>query len=348
MKTSVRQRIAIAMSAVLLANAAASGFSWVWYTRAARFADASRAATATARSAASVSQAVSRFMGDANGLAAFLAAGSAPAAATAIAATMLESDREVDRALARMGAGSQSADLRARWEELRVVTYGWIDEVASSGRSPLRIRTAGGGRYRVGVTSDLALPASVASLDAAGLRDAARSRAEALRDGSLRRVLQDADARAARAAASEEDARTLARNGTAGLLALSVLVAIAASAWIYRTIATPLAAARTFAATVAAGDLRATMERHSTDEIGELTRTVSEMKDAVVRKVDTMREMAGAVLVTADGVAAAASHAGAVARSLPGAAEAGLSADVEDVESRANTLVGLAEQMLSA
>lgn len=334
------------MTAVLLANAAAAVFSWAWYTRAARFGEESRRATQTARSAATVSLNVSEFMGNANGLAVFVAGSARPEAATAVYAAVVGSDRAVDTAMGPLVSVAGADEVRRLWTDLRLVTYGWINAEAAKGGSPMRIRTDGRGHFRAGVRSDLVLPAGAQGLDEAGLRDAVRTKSEILRDGALRRVVRAADARAAAAAIDEDAARTLATNGTAGLLVLSLAVAVAASSWIYASIARPLEEARRFAATVAGGDLRVTMGRHASDEIGALTRSVEEMKDVVVHKIDVMREMAGAVLVTADGVAQAAGHAGEVAAELSDAEPCGLTADIADVRMRAKTLVSLAEQML--
>lgn len=86
------------------------------------------------------------------------------------------------------------------------------------------------------------------------------------------------------------------------LAALGLVVAIVAAVGLYRSIALPLSRARAFADTVASGHLEASFAHHRKDEIGALTHAVENMKDAVVRRIAVMREMAGAVLVTAESV----------------------------------------------
>lgn len=138
------------------------------------------------------------------------------------------------------------------------------------------------------------------------------------------------------------------RNATLVLVVLSVLVAGLASLWLYRTIARPLGEARDFANRVAGGELDASFDRHSDDEIGTLTRAVANMKDTVASRVEVMREMAGVVIVNADDVHNAARHARVSLDGRPAApfAAGDLERDLDEVVARAETLTGLAAQML--
>ena len=89
-----------------------------------------------------------------------------------------------------------------------------------------------------------------------GLEELSRAvtvRGDILRKATLRSLVSDAGASAISATRAEAGARLLARNVTLGLVALSLVAAVAASVWLYRSIVVPVIAARRFADAVARG-----------------------------------------------------------------------------------------------
>jgi HAMP domain-containing protein len=347
MGLSVRARIALAMTVVVAANAAAAAFSWAYYSRAAEFGTAARQASVAARAASAAAQRITEFSADTSSLAFSLAGKARPQDTSALYGAVQGTDVAVSDALAALSkvtTGTMGSSLTTQWNEVRRVTYAWINAEAVSGGSVLRLRQLPDGRYQAGTASNITLPSDLQSMPAAGLAAASRQRVAALKDGSLRTLSRDADALSAQAAVDEEQARALARNGTAVLVLASLVLATAAAGWLHGTITRPLATAKLFADSVADGDLGATFDRHSDDEIGALTRSVEGMRDAVVRDLGVMREMAGAVLVTADGVRDAAAHALATI-DAGGDFDESLAEDVVDVVTRAEVLMDLASEM---
>ncbi|TLM77127.1 MAG: HAMP domain-containing protein, partial [Actinobacteria bacterium] len=194
----------------------------------------------------------------------------------------------------------------------------------------------------------LGLPPDLAALGDSALRDRVRSLGEALSAGTLRVIANDADTEARLATDRAVQTRESAWKVTVWAIALGALVTLAASAWLYRTIAVPLGRARRYAEEVAAGRADAGLPRHTADEIGALTRAVEAMKEALAGRVAVMREMAGVVIFQAEGVGVAARHALGVQEH---ADANGAGADLEDMHEvvrRAETLRDLAEQMLQA
>jgi HAMP domain-containing protein len=347
MGLSVRARIALAMTVVVAANAAAAAFSWAYYSRAAEYGATARQATIAARAAASAAQRLSEFSADTGSLAFSLAQSSRPEETSGLYGAVQGTDVAVTdalRALSNVTTGTTGATLSTQWDATRRVTYAWINAEAVAAGSTLRLRRLDDGRYQAGTASNITLPADLQGMPASGLASASRQRVSALKDGTLRTVLHEADAASALATTEEEQARALARNGTAALVVASLVLAMAAAAWLHGTIARPLATAKRFADAVAAGDLGATFEHHAGDEIGTLTRSVEEMRDAVVHDLAVMREMAGAVLVTADGVRDAATHALATI-DAGGDFDESLAEDVVAVVTRAEVLMDLASEM---
>jgi methyl-accepting chemotaxis protein len=335
------------MSIVVVANAAAATFSWLYYSRAAEFGAAARAASVSARAAAAAAQRLTEFSADTSSLAFSLARSARPQDTSALYGAVQGTDVAVTDGLAslsRVATGDTGASLSKQWDEVRRVTYAWVNAEAVAGGSVLRLRQLPDGRYQAGTVSNITLPADLRSMPAAGLANASGLRVAALKDGTLRTLSRDADALSAQAAAEEEQARALARNGTAALVVASLVLAMAAAVWLHGTITRPLATAKRFADSVAGGDLGATFTHHAGDEIGALTHSVEAMRDAVVHDLAVMREMAGAVLVTADSVRDAATHALATI-DASGEFDESLAEDVVDVVSRAEVLMDLASEM---
>jgi len=154
------------------------------------------------------------------------------------------------------------------------------------------------GKLRSSVSTNVDVGADFSGMEPSAVRRAVRGQAEAFTKGTLRVALSDATADASAARAAAVEARDTAKAVTLGAIALSVLVALAAAVWLYRTIAGRFGRAQESARRVAAGDLDTTFEVHGNDEIGSLVEAIEEMRASVVGQLAVMREMAGAVIVT--------------------------------------------------
>ena len=98
------------------------------------------------------------------------------------------------------------------------------------------------------------------------------------------------NSKAAAATAGTADAVFhLARNALFASLVVGLVLAVAAGAWITRSITRPLEAALKVADRVAAGDLTGTIDSHGNDEVGQLLQTMQRMQAALVRVVSQVR-----------------------------------------------------------
>lgn len=347
MKTTVRGRIALAMTVLVIANAAGAGFSWWAYGQAARFSTEARLASARAALASAAAERVTAWSADTGTLAFAARQATLSEEVSGPYGNLLGSELAATGSLRRIGAvfGDDAPALMRQWDELRLLAYLWVNAESAEGGNDLRITRMPDGRFRAAIHSNLTAPEQVDASSAAALRSAVRTKTELLKDGSLRRIVVSSEAAALTSARREDDARLLARNGTVASLLAGLMLAVIASAWLYRSIVLPLTSARVFADRVADGEWNATFPNHRADEIGTLTHAVENMKDAFVRKAAIMTEMAGAVLVTSRQVDAATKHAQHTAAS--GAVSATtLAEDLAAVSARTETLTGLAAQML--
>ncbi len=353
MHLTVRNRIALAMTALVAANALTAGVVWVYTTRAAEYSSRSAAASEIARLAQRASAQVTQFSADANALALSVSQAQSPEQASAVYGEVMGAETAVTRALEQVDAiasESSALDLLTQWDELRLNTYVWVNAEAAAGGSPLRMTKAANGEYRASISSNITTPAGLENATRDGLRAAVRTRGSILEDATLRGLVDRSTSAAYAARVAEEQARVMARNATLALVLLSAMVAVAASVWLYRTIARPLAAAKDFADKVAAGDLATTFGTRPEDEIGTLISAVEAMKDAVVHRIAVMREMAGAVIVNAEDAGQAARHArtAALERTSRLSDAADLRSDLDDVVARVDVLNKLAAQMLES
>lgn len=344
MTLSVKQRIGIAMTLVVLVNLVAGGFSWLLHQRANDDELVSQRASARSEWVAAVSNEVFAFVSEATDVALGVTKGES-AESSAEYGDLVGADAATSRLLDRVPDdmdSAMSAGIAERWEALRPAVFAWVNAEAERADSTLRLTLGDGGEVRASTSTIIEVPAELDGLDAPLMRRAVRSQAESLIAGELRHALDDAqtDARAAELAA--EKARDTAFAVTVGAIAISLVVALVAAIWLYHTIAGPLIAAEKVARKVSAGDYSATFTKMADDEIGTLVHAVEEMRDAVVGQVNVMRELAGAVIITAGDVTAGA---GAV-RSLTPNADDQLSAVLTSVEQHSRTLSGLADQML--
>lgn len=315
MKLSVKARIVAAMITLVAVNTANAAISWNSFAAVASHnADASHA-LGLARDAERVSARLTQFVSDSRGVAFTLSRSHTPEDLSGSYGELQGSEAGVDAALRLLASGDaqQSARALSQWNELRTTTYAWLNREAESAGSSFRLTKDGGGRYRASVGTNIHETSHTASLSDEEFSRVVRNASEALTGNTLRVVGTQAEMAAAEAARREAAVRSGAVRSILMLAALGLVVAVVAATWLYRSIALPLSRARDFADTVASGHLEASFAHHRTDEIGVLTHAVEDMKNAVVRRMATMREMAGAVLVTAEDVRIEAVAAGAPA-----------------------------------
>lgn len=345
MSLNVKARIAVAMAIVVAANLAAGAYSYHYFGEAARFAADAQAASDRARLVAQVSQRLTEYFGEAGDLALAVSSAELSEERSREYGDVIGADEAVTHAVRLLSADlapAEASALTSEWADLRAVVYTWINKESTASGSGLLISRMSDGRYRASVGSNISSPETDA-LSGSSLRSAVREREEVLRDGDLRRLALAEEKRAVAAALSERAARGRAETGTVVLLGASLLAALFAATWLYQSIVTPLGRARKYAETVAAGDFAARLDHHERDEIGALTHAIESMKDSVVGKIDTMREVAGIVLVSAEELEGPVARVTAAMVSL---ADAPLARDAETLRDGTLRLARLAEQMV--
>lgn len=344
MTLSVKQRIGVAMTLVVLVNLVAGGFSWLLHQRAAGEELTSQHAAARSEWVGGVADQVFGFVSEATDVALGVTKGES-AESSAEYGDLVGADAATSRLVGRAPDdldAAMAAQIADRWAALRPAVFAWVNAEAERANSTLRLTLGDGGEVRASTSTTIEVPAELDGLDASLMRRAVRSQAEALIAGELRRALDDAESDARAAELAAEKARDTAFAVTVAAIALSVVVALVAALWLYRTIAGPLVAAEKVARRVTAGDYSAAFIEPQNDEIGALVHAVEEMRDTVVGQVSVMRELAGAVIVTAGDVTAGASS---VRKLTPNAGDT-LSSVLTSVEQHSKTLSGLADQML--
>ncbi len=146
----------------------------------------------------------------------------------------------------------------------------------------------------------------------AGATDEAERRAlqqAAGGDAAARQAAADAfvDRQRDRLRAMQDEAAAQRMRTVWGVLALmGVIVAVSAlgSAFLVRTVCQPLLALRTLAERIGHGDLTVAVATDRRDEIGELQRSIAEMRDALRRVVGDVQAAAGQVRLASTEVAA--------------------------------------------
>lgn len=347
MNTTVRSRIAIAMTMLVVANALGAAFSWWAYGEAARYSAEARAASRRAALASAAAERITAWSADAGSLAFAARQAARSEDISGPYGNVLGSELAANGALRRIDTqfGADARPLAEQWEELKLLTYLWVNSEAVEGGTDIRLSRMPDGRIRASAESNLITPPGFANQAATEFRATIRQRTEALKDGTLRIIVANSEQKALEATLAADMAFAFARNGTIATLLFVLLLAVVASIWLYRSIARPLTSARDFADRVADGNWAATFTHHRSDEIGALTHAVENMKDAFVRKATIMSEMAGAVLVTSGQVDAAAKHAQQSVASGE-VSPTDLAEDLAAVSARTETLTGLAAQML--
>ena len=347
---SIKMRIMLVMTVLLLMNTATAATSWVLNARAARFANEARSSLQTAQATQRASESVTEFVADNRALAFSVSHDARSEYSSEDYGQVIGSDRtavlELERLVARM-PGDAAVLAKQQWESLRVASYAWVNAEAEHSGAPLRMSLMANGSFRASTSSNISVPSELSSLGLEQLSRAVTQRGDVLRKATLRSLVNDASARATTATRAEAEARAVAGNTTIALLALSLAAAVTAAAWLYRTIVTPIVLARRFADAVADGDYDARLAYHTADEIGVLTRAIQSMKETLVSRMNVLQELAGAVMVTADDVDVAARHALSLAALDDEVARRSVPEDLLGVVSHTGTLSKLAAQMLS-
>lgn len=343
---SVRQRIAIAMIAAVLVNVVAGVASWWLNGRADTNERQARDASARAEWVSEVGGAVTSFMSEATDLALGVRSGKSEEA-SAEYGDLVGADAAVSRLIGRMPDGVE-VDLARRiadeWTAVRPGVLTWVNLEAEDAGMPLRLSLTDAGRLRSSASTTIDASADLGSIEPGVVRRGIRAEAEAFSKGTLRIALSDATADASAARAAAIDARETAKTVTLAAIALSVLVALLAAVWLYQTIAGPLSRAHESARRITAGDLETSFEVHGSDEIGTLVQAVEEMRGSVVGQLAVMREMAGAVIVTAEDVADGTRSI----RALGVSGDERFTEAIVRVEGDSELLSSLARQMLEA
>jgi methyl-accepting chemotaxis protein len=340
---SIRIRIAIAMSLVLLTASITAAVSWAMSDTADDAATAAVAASQRASWAAGARAHIRGYIGEASDITLALLEGES-AEVSAEYGDLMGSDRTVRQTLEAAGslvAPGEATALMADWDAVRAGVTDWVNsESADAGQALVLIASEDRLRASTGATPEA--PATLAGMATDQKRAQVRAWVEALTDGRLRAVAQEAEQEAHAAEAKAVTARRAAAAATLAMLALNVLVALGAGIWLYRTIATPLAKAQRVAVQVAAGDFAAQFPPASADEIGTLLSTVERMRDAVLAKVSALREVAGAVLVTSESLHAAVMRVSDLPNDDPG-----LPQTMEEMDASSRLLNDLAVQMIA-
>ncbi len=188
------------------------------------------------------------------------------------------------------------------WDAIRLGVYTMINTEGEASGSQFRITQNEDGEYRNSVVTNLEPPDELAGLSGLDLRNTVRKQIERLKVVTIADVSDAALQAEMTARDTAEESRQLTRTVSVVGAAVSIIVALMAGLWLSVTIAVPLTRATEYADTVAAGDFAATFGHHRSDEIGTLTKAVERMRSAILGRIDTMREMAGLVLVTAESV----------------------------------------------
>ncbi|MDZ4168301.1 MAG: methyl-accepting chemotaxis protein [Coriobacteriia bacterium] len=344
-RTTVRLRIVLAMFIVVLANLVVGGFASYQYAQAAASASAAAEAQARAGLLAQASQRLTEYFSEATNLALSMKASTSSEEISTEYGGFIGVDQSVFMALGRLEAGLPSEDyerMSRTWEDLRIDVAKWVNTEALSGGTPIRLRRMENGSFRASVETDLYAEEGT---PASEMRRAVHVKEEAFRDGLLRGLVRDAEAEALLATRAEKQASELARAAILVSIGVALFVALAMSVWLYRSIATPLTAAKHFSDEVAAGHLEASIVHRTGDEIGALTLSVENMRDAVVRRLDNIRELAGVVLVLTESSTATLAEA---EKALAEGESERAAASLTEARATTATLSELASGMLEA
>lgn len=347
MNLTVKTRIAVSMSIVLLMSVATGGLSWFYHARAAEYAALSRAAFERSAWIETLSNQATTFFGEANDLALGLDAATT-AESSAEYGDVMGVDNDISVFLSRPVEGFGEGELEkvtGEWGALRLAVFAWVNEHAAQGSLPTRLTLNPDGKVRASIDTNIPMPDEFEALDENEMRTTVRSKAEAFTLRTLRGLGVDASAEAQAAQRLELEARQRALTVMIVSFMLSAIVVLIAAVWLYRTIATPLNQVRNTAERVSSGDFELSFAYHGDDEIGALVHAIEEMRDAVIMRVKVMQEMAGVVTVTAESMRVAIDHAHEVAVADDNIV---LVEALDEVGKRASVLKQLASQMLDS
>lgn len=330
------------MTLVLVAAAATAAASWWLNTRAADAAAEAVAATERAAWAKELRAEVRAYLSQTADLVLALHVGESPEI-SAQYGDIPGVERRVADLLASANEllDSERAEaLHQDWDLTQAGSVAWVNAESEAAERPLRLSLTERG-LRATTAGTSAVPQSFKGMTVAQKRLEVRSVAEALTEGTLRRIARDAEVDARNAQEAADGARRSADLTTLVLLVVNAVVALTASIWLYGTIARPLAEAQAVASRVAAGDFAATFPPASRDEVGALLTIVESMRDAVVSKIEALQEVAGAVLITSESLHACVARASELSHD-----DEGLPRALEEIDASSQLLNDLAMQMI--
>lgn len=348
MKLSVSARVALVVGTIVAVNILAGATTTVLYARASASGVVAREAADRASKAALASEHVTEFLGGATDLALAVSRPTPSEEKSRLYGELIGEDQEVESSLTSLGrtlSTAEAADSGKAWQRARIAAYYWVNGEAREGNAGFRIAQDSEGRFRSSVDSNLTTPTTLMGLGGPALRTAVRDQTERFKFYTLGGIVRRADSDARRSAAAETQARSVAQTGTVVLGLVNLLVATVLGIALYRGISRPLLAAREYADRVSRGEYDAVLASHSADEVGALTQAVETMKNNLVHEMVVMREMAGAVLFTADSVRTAAASA-AASLGKPGVTERAVRGELEKVEVGASALMQLSAEMI--
>ena len=209
---SIKTRILLVMTALLLMNTATATASWVLNARAARFANEARSSLQRAQATQRASESVTEFVADNRALAFSVSHDARSEYSSEDYGQVIGSDRtaslELERLVARM-PGDAAVLAKQQWESLQLASYAWVNAEAEQSGAPLRMSLMANGSFRASTSSNISVPPELSSLGLEQLSRAVTQRGDVLRKATLRSLVTDASARATAATRAEAEARAL-------------------------------------------------------------------------------------------------------------------------------------------
>lgn len=349
MNLSVKARIAVVITLVVASNVLAGAVSAALYSKASSSAAVARAAADRSRKASIASERVTEFLGGGTDLALAVSRQTPSEERSQLYGAVEGEDQAVQLALRALGSSlpaTTAAQIDQDWQSVRLDVYTWVNREAELGKADFRITRDAASNYRASVQTNITPSPTLATMTGEVLRLTVRSEAERFKASTLGDVVRQADLDAQVSAAVEAEVRSMAQRGSLLLVIACAVFALLLGIWLYRSIARPLTAARVYADRVAHGDYEAQLAVHTDDEIGVLTTAVANMKDGLVHDMSVMREMAGAVIFTAEGVRSAAEQTSEAFEAEELRVD-DVRAGLKDVQAQAGVLMELAGELLA-
>lgn len=337
---TIRLRIAGTMAMVLIAAGVTAWTSWSMTASADEAASEAIRASERAVWAAETRAQLRGYISEAGDVAHGLGEGDS-AEVSSEYGDLIGADEQVRRLIGSSPMNDASREeLDRDWSRLRTGVADWLNTESASASQPFRI-VLSERALRASTATNVTTPPELQAMTVSDKRRQVRAWAESLADGRMRLAANSAQDEARAAQATAARARRSASVTTLALLLANFIVALVSGVWLYRTIAKPIQLAQQVASRVAGGELDAFFPATSADEIGQLLDSVEHMRDVVVGKISTMREAAGAVLVTSESLQCSILRA----RDL-GADDDRLPVELGEMDGMAIMLNGMARQMI--